>query len=82
MCNIVLHRHWRRTGLNSMGASISTTSGRGRKREHLYVLILGQGRNLWLQVHPLQFGAFVHRYIVFVYKHQLAIVINISYAKN
>ena len=28
----ITYVHWRRTGLNSMGASISTTSGRGRKR--------------------------------------------------
>ena len=41
---IVLHRHWRRTGLNSMGASISTTSGRGRKRGTLICINFGAGQ--------------------------------------
>ena len=38
------HMHWRRTGLNSVGASISTTSGRGRKRGTLICIISGRGR--------------------------------------
>ena len=36
--------HWRRTGQNSVGASIDTTSGRGRKRGTLICIILGRGR--------------------------------------
>ena len=35
---------WRRTGLNSVGASIDTTSGRGRKRGTLICIISGWGR--------------------------------------
>ena len=35
--------HWRRTGQNSVGASIDTTSGRGRKRGTLICIILGRG---------------------------------------
>ena len=36
--------HWRQTGLNSVGASISTTSGRGRKRGTLICIISERGR--------------------------------------
>ena len=42
--NTYMHAHWRRTGLNSMGASISTTSGQGKKRGTLICIISGQGR--------------------------------------
>ena len=36
--------HWRRTGLNSVGASISKPSGRGRKRGTFISIISGRGR--------------------------------------
>ena len=38
------HDHWRRTGINSMGASISTTSGRGRKKRYTYMYNFGAGQ--------------------------------------
>ena len=42
--HLICYIHWRQTGLNSMGASISTTSGRGRKRGTLICIISGRGR--------------------------------------
>ena len=47
-CNIfdiiLGYLHWHRIGLNSVGASISTTLGRGRKRGTLICIISGRGR--------------------------------------
>ena len=39
-----MYVHWCRTGLNSVGASISTTLGRGRKRDTFRCIISGSGR--------------------------------------
>ena len=55
-CNIfdiiLGYLHWCQIGLNSVGASISTTLGRGRKRGTLICIISGRGRKTGVQVHP------------------------------